>query len=68
MTPEVRAQLVRLFASALVADVRQYPTLPASEADCQAASGTSPAGHARRVVGRLHRQPVTCGTLERVAG
>ena len=64
MTPAIRAELVRLLASALVADVRQYPALPATVADSQAASGTSPTGNARKVVGRLHKQPLTCATYE----
>jgi len=64
MRPEIRAELVRLLASALVADVRQYPTLATSPAESQAATGTSPTGNARKVVGRLHKQPLTCATYE----
>jgi hypothetical protein len=46
MSPAIRAELVRLLASALVADVRAGTTVPA-------ASGASSPGTARPVVGRL---------------
>lgn len=46
-TPANRAALTRALAAALAADVRDFPTLPV-------ASGGSPSGNTRSVVGRLH--------------
>jgi hypothetical protein len=57
--PERRAPLVRLLAAILAADVRDFATLPI-------ASGVTPPGSARAIVGRLHPE-TTAGHVEEVA-
>jgi hypothetical protein len=69
VTPTQRAQLVRLLAAALVADVRQHPVVGVSTDRPEAPTGVSSGGSARTIVGRLHFSPLTpasCATFERV--
>ena len=47
LPPELIEDLARLFAEAIVADIRQYPNLADLKAN-QQVTGSSPSGHDRR--------------------